>query len=187
MFNFLKLLGVKPDAIIGYGVGELSAASFSGAMATEDGLKLSIYLGRINRINKSDQNSGNLLSDFSFTPNQISFGSPSCEILSGSSRKTIKNEISTAEYWNKWPCLEVNTEALEDIAEDYNITQFYYDSNKESWENFLIFLSKLYMSCYKIDWNLFYKHNSLKKYKLPTYYFNKKKHWLGDSEDATVV
>lgn len=187
LFNFLKLLGVKPDAIIGYGVGELSAASFSGAMATEDGLKLSIYLGRINRINKSDQNSGNLLSDFSFTPNQISFGSPSCEILSGSSRKTIKNEISTAEYWNKWPCLEVNTEALEDIAEDYNITQFYYDSNKESWENFLIFLSKLYMSCYKIDWNLFYKHNSLKKYKLPTYYFNKKKHWLGDSEDATDV
>lgn len=187
LFNFLKLLGIKPDAIIGYGIGELSAACFSGAVSTEEGLKLSIYLSQVNRINKNDQDKRCFLSDFSFTPNQISFGSPNCEILSGSSKKTIKDEISNTEYWKKWVYKEINMEVLEEIAEDYNIMQFYYDSNKKSWENFLILLSKLYMSCYTINWSLFYEHNSLKKIKLPSYFFNKKKYWIGDSEDITVV
>ncbi len=182
LFNFLKLLGIKPDAIIGYGIGEIGAVCFVGAVGIEEGLKLAIYLGC-----KRDKDGENDLFDFSFTPNEISFNSPTCEILSGSSIKTIKDEISNAEYWKKWEYIEINREALEVIAEDYNITQFYYDSNKESWENFLALLSKLYMSCYTINWSLFYKHYSLKKIKLPLYCFNKKKYWIGNSEDITVA
>lgn len=187
LFNFLKLLGIKPDAIIGYGIGELSAACFSGIVGIEEGLKLSIYLSRINGSKKGDQDRENALSDFSFTPNEISFDSPAYEILSGLSVKNTKDEISNAEYWKEWENIEVNMEALECAAKDYNITQFYYDSNKEPLENFLIFLSELYMSCYTINWSLFYKHISLKKMKLPLYCFNKKKYWIGDSKDITVV
>lgn len=178
--NFLKQLGVKVDTLIGYGVGELSAICYSEAIDIETGLKLSIYLGIMNQSNTDKENR---ISNFSFTPDQIFFNPSNYEILSGTSGKSVKNEVLNGIYWEKWSQIETNIKACDKIFEHYNLLQFSYDKNRKSWESFLIFLCKAYTNNCLINWELFYKNYGLRKVKLPTYCFNRKKYWVGNFED----
>ena len=201
--------GIKPNAVMGRGVGELVAAAIAGVMELEDALKL-VAVQPL-QTNEAARNS--LLRAI----NQIR---PQIPLISA--RNSVDEKIVTPEYWsNYWQQPDKDGNPLEALS-DYqliltmgtrislpsqNDTQYLFSYGYESqasWQEILSSLGNLYIRGIEIDWSrwknsdrvLTLKDKDTATYKasrrhrrpiaLPTYPFQRQSYWFTPTSETTV-
>ena len=93
-----KTVGVKPQAVVGYGVGELAAAAAAGMISLEDGLKILVAQAGQESVRGGQE----ALADSVAIPSKVK--TPSCVVVSGFSGSTVEPETCLKQgNWLKSP------------------------------------------------------------------------------------
>ncbi|NEQ64894.1 MAG: type I polyketide synthase [Symploca sp. SIO2D2] len=187
--------GIKPKAVIGKGVGEYVAATIAGVLRLDDILGLMLA-----RLSGDDED---LLHKFT---NDLRYHHPRIQIMNGETGEWMNDIVTTPEYWlarlrtpEKTNSEAKGIEALE--SEGYKVVLAVFSLNpveqKSSqgnitwleglnpnvppWQSMLSSLATLYGHGVKIDWTGFEKDYSRRRIPLPTYPFERQRHWLSPS------
>ncbi|MBV6625899.1 MAG: type I polyketide synthase [Rivularia sp. (in: Bacteria)] len=187
--------GIKPKAVMGFGVGEYVAAKIAGILKLEDALKLVIERSRLL---ETGVNSEEILSQ---EVDKISFSQPKIPVIVNNNRKF--QEIATAKYWkNHLPAkdkMAVESDALANyhicLSVGVETTALKFDGihlsslcQGNEWGQILRSLGELIVRGTMINWNEFYQ-NYYSPVQLPTYPFERQRYWFktakDTSEDAT--
>jgi malonyl CoA-acyl carrier protein transacylase/acyl carrier protein len=148
-----------------------------------------------------------MLEEFELFAQSISFSKPKIQLLSNVSGDFVKDEILKVSYWKEqirkpvqFTKIAKNLEnadidILMEIGPHPTLLVFAAESatanyiellpslrkNKSSYESTLEALSKLALSGASIDWDKFYKFDHFTPIHLPTYPFQRKRHWFNTS------
>lgn len=148
-----------------------------------------------------------MLEEFELFAQSISFSEPKINLLSNVSGNFVKQEILNASYWKEqirkpvqFTKITKNLENAEidilmEIGPHPILLVFAAESpsanylellpslrkNKSSSETTLESLSKLALSGVKVHWDKFYELDNLTPINLPTYPFQRKRHWFNSS------
>ena len=96
MASLWSSVGVKPNVVLGAGIGEIAAAQVAGAFSMEDGLKLAVSCGEMKSSGGSGLGSENSASVLS----AISISEPSISLVSGVTGERVGlEELSAGEHW----------------------------------------------------------------------------------------
>ena len=182
--------GIKPKAVMGWGVGELVAATIAGTIELEDALKLVAI--------QPLQTDEAARDSFLRAINQIR---PQIALISA--RNSIDEKIATPEYWsNYWQQTKSDGNRLQALS-DYqlvltmgtrstirtqNDTQYlfsYGHKPKTSWQEILNSLGKLYVRGIEIDWSRF-EYSDRRPLALPTYPFQRQRYWFAPASETNV-
>ena len=196
--------GIEPDAVLGAGVGEYSAAVISGVMSCEDALKLIVQRARIRQLAIRDGELGRMLDEFEATAAALRFELPSVPFVSGvNGQLRAESEVPGANYWR----LHVLHDAqFEDGIE--TLTAQGYDhflevgppgnsfetahlrepgtkatwlpsleTGQGGWQTMLVSLASLYVRGASVDWKAFDEPYKPLKVPLPTYPFERERCW----------
>ncbi|MDP5336970.1 MAG: SDR family NAD(P)-dependent oxidoreductase [Nodularia sp. (in: cyanobacteria)] len=168
--------GIKPDVVVGFGVGELVAACVTGVLTLEDCFHILLQ----------KQNYQSLAQVKTF---QI-------PLISGTTKKRLNQEdISSLEYWQQ--CVQ-STNQCHDISQvrEFNDSDLFIvvgASDKSStqttwlasliaeqsdWQTLLDSLIKLYLQGVTINWSAFDQEYQRHHLVLPTYPFQRQSYWL---------
>ncbi|MBW4667892.1 MAG: type I polyketide synthase [Cyanomargarita calcarea GSE-NOS-MK-12-04C] len=164
--------GIKPAAVIGYGVGEYVAACVCGIFSLEDGLKL---------ITEGDRSK------------QITYSEPRINIVSNITGQPLS---SSPEYW----CSPIRDNQLTASLEQQSYEIFIEcgpDPLKEKasvclpslrqgesdWQQMLHSLGLLYVRGVPIDWSGFDRDYLYRRLQLPTYPFQTQRYWIEEVEN----
>lgn len=181
IMKFWMSLGIKPTAVFGEKIGELSAACSSGIMTIKTAVKL--ISQEICRISNQESFQG-------------SFSAPNIKFLSNTAAMEIdKSNAASVDYWrgifDKSVSYEMQIQYL--AKQGYNvfvnigdsldansntickIINSVYDENPE--EALLKAIGNMYCMGAAIEWNEFEKRGAGRKIPLPTYPFQRKSYW----------
>ncbi|MEA5516851.1 SDR family NAD(P)-dependent oxidoreductase [Nodularia sp. UHCC 0506] len=171
-----KSWGIKPDVVVGYGVGELVSACITGVLTLEDCFHILLQ----------KQNYKNLAQGKTF---QV-------PLISGTTKKRLNQEdISSSEYWQQclqspnqchdiYQVTEFNDSDLFIVvgASDKSSTQTTWIASligeQSDWQTLLDSLIKLYLQGITIDWSGFDHEYQRHRLVLPTYPFQRQNYWL---------
>lgn len=170
--------GVKPDFVMGVGIGEYVAACVAGLFELDEGVKLAASY-------QQHKETAPIAEKINFTPPKTPLICP-----------VTGNRINE-ENWLKRPLratsltcginklAEMGVKFLVEIGSDSYFqssakTSIYWLSSQLSHENHSLLnsLAKLYAHGVKINWDSFYSDHPYQKVSLPTYPFQRTKHWL---------
>lgn len=183
LFSFWRSLGIKPDAVLGEKIGELSAACAAEIMSLETALEL--VSQEIFKVSEHKSFSGRL-------------NPPKVRFLSGRSSKEIDSATAVSlDYWKE--ILESNASKKMDLqylteqgyelyinignslcdihnfSANYKVIDSVFGENVE--EALLTAIAKLYCMGESIQWSEFEKGSTGRKIPLPTYPFQRKSYW----------
>lgn len=204
-----QTFGIKPGAVMGYGVGEFVAACVAELFSVEDGLQL--VLQRCELIAKNPPGAAAIGIDLSHSVSQINQHTPSLPIIS---RLTGNNltvaEMSAANYWQPqvdpetpvslgvkalvekgfttFVAIGATSSADEQlVAKNSELTYFssVVDGHDE-WSTLLHCLASLYVKGADVNWHAFDRGYVRQRQPLPTYPFQRKRFWL-KTEVTTVT
>lgn len=177
--------GVKPKAVIGYGVGEYVAATVAGVLDLETGLKLVMQ--------RSD------LIDVEL--DKGAFSQPKVPIISSYTGEPATEEITTPQYWlERLPQSEANPSNIKAL-DNYQVvlimgskaiseTQTLYLSSLrqgEVWQQLLSSLAELYIRGIEINWSSFDRDYCRRRLQLPTYPFQRQRYWFKNPQEFQQV
>jgi acyl transferase domain-containing protein/acyl carrier protein len=163
--------GIKPDVVVGYGVGELVAACVAGALSLEDCFSIL---------------------EQKFTSRFISISTPHTSLISGLSKKHLTDEeIFNPEYWHQcWRSTVLNL-PLAMQSQECNLWIVLNYSKQENevwlpslqpeltdWQTITESLTKLYLQGLNIDWQGFDQGYFRSHIVLPTYPFQRQHYWI---------
>ncbi|MBH8578277.1 hypothetical protein I8752_36110 [Nostocaceae cyanobacterium CENA369] len=168
---------------MGYGVGEYVAATVAEVFSLEDGLKLLM-----------ESNSG----EFERIAKQVIYSKPRIALVSSLTGELVTTQVATPEYWCYLVRQPVNfVGSMNNLAQQgYEILvevglvdtgcveKAYFTSlhsDKDEWQQLLENLATLYVRGAKIDWLSFDRYYSRQRVQLPTYPWQRKRYWFGDS------
>lgn len=201
--NFLITIGIIPEAMIGEGVGEYTAACVAGVLSVEQVILL--YLGQ----DLSAENNIFEQAHFDF-PNairQLQRNAPKISFISAISGNWISDsEALSADYWltvrnttSQFTSglLKITDDETEKIFLQIGRCSFTLDSMESPLENALICrtnndyqgnesdvssffyaLGELWLKGVKIDWQGLYKNENRRRIPLPTYPFMRERYWI---------
>ncbi|MGD1896240.1 MAG: type I polyketide synthase [Phormidesmis sp.] len=143
-----KSWGIAPKAVIGEGIGKHAADCLTGDARIEDRLALLMDQEQLTGFSRDEQALGE----------QTSGEQTSGEQVSGE-------------------------QALSELGCDYVLAvggDFGGDrtSSQDGWVSLLHQLASLYVAGVPVDWQRFYEHTSYRRLHLPTYPFQRKRHWF---------
>ena len=159
--------GIKPSAVIGDGVGKYVAATVAGVFTLEDALKL---------ITESEANFKQAIKEITYSSPQINLYNPSnLDISSPESWCSSKIDLAAGVEDLKQQEYEIFLE----IAQTNNLdTALPSLTEGNEWQQLLETLAKLYVTGAKVNWSGFECGYSRKKLQLPTYPWQRKRHWF---------
>lgn len=182
--------GIKPQAVMGRGVGELVAAAIAGVIKLEDAFKLVA----IQPLQTDEAARDSLLRAI----NQVR---PKIPLISA--RNSTNEKIITPAYWlNYWQQQKGDCNPLEALS-DYqlvltlgtrttiptpNDTQYLFSYGykpEASWREILHSLGKLYVCGVEIDWSR-WENCDRRPLALPTYPFQRQRYWFASASETTV-
>ena len=184
--------GIKPSAVMGYGIGEYVAACISGVFSLEDGIKLVVERGLLDRsLAGADKDK------FEQIANQVTYSQPQLNLISSFTSKS-DTDITTAEYWCRplesstnfaanlvtlaedrvlLPILPIAGDLINSLPElPHLLTSF--NSSGNEWQWLLENLSQLYVRGTNVDWMGFDRDYSHRRIQLPTYPWQHRRHWF---------
>ncbi len=187
--------GIKPKAVMGFGVGEYVAATIAGVFKLEDALKLVIERSRLFQPFAIDEKIGEVVQE-------INYSQPSIPLISSMSGE-ITQEVATPRYWKnklyKSSEFTANKETLANYqiflslgseitnlpnsVEGIHLTSL---RQGDDWREILHSLQKLIVRGAVINWAEFYQ-NSHHRLQLPTYPFERQRYWFKTVEDKQTV
>ena len=181
--------GIKPQAVMGQGVGELVAAAIAGVMKLEDALKLVA----IQPLQTDEAARNSLLRAINQIRPQIPLISP---------RNSTDEKIVTSQYWsNHWQQPESDPNPLQALS-DYQLaltmgtrttiptpsdTQYLFSYGYQpeaSWREIVHSLGKLYVRGIEIEWSRW--DCDRRPLALPTYPFQRQRYWFAPASETTV-
>ncbi len=181
MAKLLQESGLKPESMIGEGMGEYVAACISEVLSLEDAL----------RIAASEEK------DFPGILSEISLNAPQIPFVSSLSGKWIEASSATStDYWLKQRNSTLSAQDLEEILSDDesifveigNGKRFLSEvktslisvqiENKSSSVAFMECMGKIWVYGVKVDWNKFYEEEKRHRIPLPTYPFERQRYWI---------
>ncbi len=196
--QLLLRMGLKPDVIIGFGLGEFVAASISGLLTFEEVLQI-----LISREKSSKSNFEDILA-------KIDFRSPRIPYYSSTTGKLIERNNLSVDYWlqianqsagditemkalfeqRKAMFIEVGSgkrissiiqqsDSVEfDIREKYSIINLLRPENEDigEYDYFLNQVGQIWLTGLSLDWRGLYSQGEQKIVSLPTYPFEKIKY-----------
>ncbi|MBX9258982.1 SDR family NAD(P)-dependent oxidoreductase [Desmonostoc muscorum CCALA 125] len=187
--ELLMSWGVRPEAMIGEGIGEYVAAAIAGVFSLEDALAIVANKGQLQRLKKVKLNpprirfisnvTGSWITDAQATnPNYW------CQRLQKNSR--LADSISQLLEQFEGVFLEVGREQnLSKLTKehlDINVKQHVLAclaQNQQSDVSFLLqTLGQLWLFGVSIDWSKFYSEEQRHRLPLPTYPFERQRYWI---------
>ncbi|MEH2042826.1 type I polyketide synthase [Nostoc sp.] len=180
LFQLWKSWGIEPSTVMGDDIGEYVAACVAGVFSLEDGLKLVV---------KSQ------VEEFKKIAREVTYSQPQIPVVSH-----LTSEITTPEYWCQQIRQPVNAASVDILAQQgYEIfleigsdrlskteklSLLSLHPGKEDWQQLLESLGALYVHGAKVDWLAFDLDYSRQRLQLPTYPWQRKRHWFGANRNG---
>jgi acyl transferase domain-containing protein/acyl-CoA synthetase (AMP-forming)/AMP-acid ligase II/NADPH:quinone reductase-like Zn-dependent oxidoreductase/NAD(P)-dependent dehydrogenase (short-subunit alcohol dehydrogenase family)/acyl carrier protein len=196
--------GIEPDAVLGAGVGEYTAAVISGVLSCEDALNLIVERARLLQHALHDGELNRVLDEFEAAGSGVKFQLPSVPFVSGITGQLLaESELPGASYWRRHlqqgMQLEEGIETLAALGYDHFLevgprssfseTGLLSDpgtkatllssleSDRGGWQSMLASLAVLYVRGANVDWKSFDEPYQPLKIPLPTYPFERERCW----------
>jgi len=196
--------GIEPDAVLGAGAGEYTAAVISGVLTCEDALKLIVERARFLQLALHNGDLNRRLDEFDAAAAPIKFRPPSVPFVSGLTGKLLaEGEFPGADYWRlqvlQGMQLEEGISTLEALGYDHLLeigppSTFTgierlrdpaakttllssLESDRGAWQSMLTSLASLYVRGASVDWKAFDEPFQSLKVPLPTYPFDRERCW----------
>jgi acyl transferase domain-containing protein/acyl carrier protein len=189
--------GCVPSVVLGQGAGEIVAACVAGMISVEHGMDLSVAWGSL--VNP-DQRAGSAAASFEQVVSRIVFCPPTTPVVSQVTSQRISDEMKSARYWvnafegrlnsftgsrheeNLDRVLEIGSSSSSAegrqaaLAPGATLATLRHDLTdlETAFEN----LASLYVVGAPIDWPSFYKSLPCRRAVLPTYPFQRQRHWF---------
>ncbi|VXD21210.1 polyketide synthase type 1 [Planktothrix serta PCC 8927] len=202
--------GIKPDGVMGYGVGKYVAATVAGVFSLEAGLKLMATTERLMQQfpsgaeispNLDSPNRKHQLGELQTVAQEITYNQPGIPIISNITGQQETDKIATPEYWlnDFWQpvhfstgiqtlhragyqlFLEIGVSPIQ--PENVEVWLPTLSLLKDDWRQMLLNLGQLYVKGVNVDWSGFYRDYPCHKVALPTYPFQRQYYWLESSEN----
>lgn len=189
--------GIKPKAVMGFGVGEYVAATIAGTLKLEDALKLVIERNRLLRAFLPDKNMGEMFGEIA---QEVTYSQPNIPVISSISGE-VTQEVTTAEYWENNLYKSGEFTATTDLA-NYQVflslgseiinlplpEGIHLSSLRQGndYPEMLHSLGELIVRGAVVDWAGFYQ-NSHRRLQLPTYPFERQSYWFKTAEDKQTA
>jgi acyl transferase domain-containing protein len=174
LFQLWKSWGIEPTTVMGNNIGEYVAACVAGVFSLEDGLKLVI---------KSQ------VDNFEQITREVTYSQPRIPLVFH-----LTGEIATPEYWSQQVRQLVNAASVNILAQqgyeifveigsdrlskNEKVSLPSLHPEKQDWQQLLESLGSLYVHGAKVDWLAFDRDYSHQRLQLPTYPWQRKRHWF---------
>ena len=196
--------GIEPDAVLGAGVGEYTAAVISGVLSCEDALKLIVERARLLQLALHNGELNRMLDEFETAARGVKFQLPSVPFVSGITGQVLaEGEIPDASYWRlhvlQGMRFEEGIETLAALGYDHFLevgpsSRFSetgllrdpgtkatrlssLESDRGGWQTMLASLASLYVCGASVDWKAFDEPYQPLKVPLPAYPFERERCW----------
>ncbi|MBW4454712.1 MAG: acyltransferase domain-containing protein [Nostoc indistinguendum CM1-VF10] len=180
LLQLWKSWGIQPTTVMGNDIGEYVAACVAGVFSLEDALKLVV---------KSQ------VDEFEKIAREVTYSQPRIPVVS---HRT--GEIATPEYWSEQVRKPVNAASVDilvqqgyeifveigsdRLSKNEKISLPSLHPEKEDWQQLLESLGTLYVHGAKVDWLAFDLDYSPQRLQLPTYPWQRKRHWFGANRNG---
>jgi acyl transferase domain-containing protein len=169
--------GVTADAAMGQGVGEYGAACAAGALGLEDGLRLAVARGRLVRENPRALSAAeSALGELAAAAAAVACARPRVPLVSNATGRIVEGEPPRGDEWLislEGPVrLERGREALRGRGLDV-----FLEIRPGTWADLLASLGQLYVKGVPVDWVAFEGGRGHRKVALPSYPFQRERHW----------
>ena len=199
--------GIEPDAVLGAGVGEYTAAVTARVMSCEDALKLVVERARLYQLAVHNGDRIRMLDEFEVAAQRVKFNFPCVPFVSGSTGQILaEGEIPDADYWRRHvpedAQVEKGIKTLAAKGYDHFLemgpsgSSFEADfrsnpemkatrlasleNGRDAWKSLLTSLATLYVRGASVDWKAFDEPYQPLKIPLPTYPFERERCWEDD-------
>ncbi|HEV2521761.1 MAG TPA: SDR family NAD(P)-dependent oxidoreductase [Candidatus Acidoferrales bacterium] len=196
--------GIEPDAVLGAGIGEYTAAVISGMLSCEDAIKFILGRARIHRLALQDGELDRTLDEFETMAGAMHFNLPRVPYVSGLTGMVLpEGETPGASYWRHHALQGTQSgEAINTLAAkgydhflEVGLAGSFPRSghccnqaananwlsslseNRGAWQSMLASLASLYVCGGSVDWNAFDEPYQPVKLPLPTYPFERERCW----------
>ena len=196
--------GIEPDAVLGAGVGEYTAAVISGVLRCEDALTLIVERARLLRLALPDGEQNRMLDEFEAVARGVKFQLPTVPFVSGVTGEILAEcEIPGAAYWRRHVQQGVKLEEGIGTLAELGYEHFLevgpsssfsgigrlsnpgskatllssLESDRGAWRSMLSSLALLYVRGAGVDWKAFDEPYQPLKISLPTYPFERERCW----------
>ncbi|MEH2283674.1 MAG: SDR family NAD(P)-dependent oxidoreductase [Nostoc sp.] len=208
--------GVRPETMIGHGVGEYVAATVAGVFSLEDALAIVANRGKLMQQLPSIQMMETIIETFTCSLQKVKLNPPKIPFVSNVSGTWITAaEATDPNYWAghlrqpvrfsqgvtellKQPkriLLEIGPgQILSDLAKQdqadelITLTSIGHPQEQQSDVAFLLnTLGRLWVVGVQINWSGFYLNEKRHRVPLPTYPFERKRYWLEVNRNAPLA
>ncbi|NER45794.1 MAG: acyltransferase domain-containing protein [Symploca sp. SIO1A3] len=171
--------GIAPDAVMGCGVGEYVAACVAGVFSLEAGLKLMVNresLGESSPLQLISNVTGDLATAEMGTP-QYRESNRQVSLVVADSMESLKNNgcqlfVEIGSQSNSW---DLSRQCLPEGMGMYLPSM---QQGQSPWPQLLQTLAQLYLRGVKVDWSEFDRDYPRSRIQLPTYPFQRQRHWF---------
>jgi acyl transferase domain-containing protein/acyl carrier protein len=163
MSDVWRSWGVEPAAVVGHGTGEYAAACAAGIFSVEEAWRL-IEAKRAGR--------------YASVASHIAWSRPRVPVGSSALGRLVQGtEMSTPEYWGNQAGGGRLEAVLSELREDGQRIFLALEKQGE-WPALLHTLGDLYVRGVDVDWAGFHRGYAGRKTALPTYPFERERHWV---------
>ncbi|HEX9058812.1 MAG TPA: type I polyketide synthase, partial [Clostridia bacterium] len=193
-YSLAKLLmewGIKPQYMMGEGIGEYIAACISGVFSLEDALKLvvskdDVLTQTISKVNLNKANipflshvTGDWIEDSEAENKDYWIKQQSSTMVAGGLKKILEDEDSIIIEIGHGSKLGTDAESLKKHgAENVILTSMPSDSEKSEAEKLIECVGMFWLYGGMVDWNKFYSDEVRHRIPLPTYPFERQRYWI---------
>ena len=161
-------VGIRPDSVMGHGVGEISAAQAAGVFSLEDGMRLSLARGEFVA-------RGSDLDGLQSTLESVQFSPPSVAMIGGGGEPVEPAALMDTSHWvrqaNEAAPSEAMTSTLAGLDTDVAI-------EIGAGSGFARAVAKAYEAGLPISFEGMFTGEARRRISLPSYPFQRRRHWV---------
>ncbi len=208
LFQLWKSWGIEPSIVTGQGVGEYVAACVAGIFSLEDGLKLAAKRGQL--MQALPQEEMVKAAEFERIVKEVTYSQPRIALVANLTGELATTQIASPEYWCRQVRQPVSFATSMDtlaqqgyeifvevgpkpvlvemgrnyLSETEKVWLSSLHPEKDDWQQLLDSLSTLYVRGAKVNWSGFDRDYSHQRVQLPTYPWQRKRHWFGSNNNG---
>ncbi len=171
--------GIKPKAVMGFGVGEYVAATIAGVLQLEDALKLVVERSRLLKAFLPDEKMKEM---FEKTAQEVTYSQPKIPVISSLTGENNLQALSEFTVDSDLDNYQIFLSLGSETALKSNGIHLSSLCQGDDYREMLRSLGELIVRGAAIDWVRFYR-NSHHRLQLPTYPFERQRYWFKTTED----